>query len=114
MKGFCMTQKKKFLHSPWKVLQIIPGVGSSIAHDLWLLGIREVSDLVDKVPEEMYAQSCELAGVQIDRCLLYVYRCAVYFAQHSEHDLELLKWWNWKDPSTPTATSGRFVNDTSK
>jgi hypothetical protein len=26
-----------------------------------------------------------------------VFRCAVYYAGHREHDAELLKWWNWKD-----------------
>jgi hypothetical protein len=35
--------------------------------------------------------------MQVDRCLLYVFRCAVYFAEHTRHDPELLKWWNWKD-----------------
>jgi hypothetical protein len=33
----------------------------------------------------------------VDRCVLYVFRCAVYFASEAEHDPELLKWWNWKD-----------------
>jgi hypothetical protein len=28
--------------------------------------------------------------------VLYVFRCAVYYAGHREHDPELLKWWNWK------------------
>lgn len=35
----------------------------------------------------------ERQSVQVDRCMLYVFRCAVYY----EHDPELLKWWNWKD-----------------
>lgn len=78
-------------------LRCIPGVEPSIAHDLYELGIRTVSDLRNKDPEELYEQSCHLAGVRIDRCLLYVYRCAVYFASHEKHDSELLKWWNWKD-----------------
>ena len=38
-----------------------------------------------------------LRGRKMDRCVLYVFRCAVYFASESEHDPELLKWWNWKD-----------------
>jgi hypothetical protein len=33
----------------------------------------------------------------VDRCLLYVFRCAVYFASHKKHDPKLLLWWNWKD-----------------
>ena len=80
-----------------KELQIIPGVGKSIAEDLWNLGIRSVSDLKRKNPETMYVQSCKLAGTKIDRCLLYVYRCAVCFANEKRLDKELLKWWNWTD-----------------
>ena len=32
-----------------------------------------------------------------DRCVLYAFRCAVYYASHTTHDPNLLKWWNWKD-----------------
>jgi len=78
-------------------MQSIPGVGPSIAHDLCQLGIRRVADLKGRDPEKLYLQSCNKAGKQIDRCLLYVYRCAVYYASVQKHDPKLLKWWNWKD-----------------
>jgi Pathogenicity locus len=83
-------------------LASIPGVGKSIAADLYELGIRRVVDLRGRDPEAMYRTSCELAGVTIDRCLLYVYRGAVYFASNATHEPEKLKWWNWKDaPASP-------------
>lgn len=78
-------------------LQQIPGVGKSIAEDLRELGIRSVADLKGKNPEILYLKRCEQQGVKIDRCLLYVFRCAVYYASHRRHKPELLKWWNWKD-----------------
>ena len=78
-------------------LQEIPGVGKSIAEDLWLLGIRRVADLKGKDPEKLYIKRCAQVGMQIDRCLLYVFRCAVYYASTQRHEPELLKWWNWKD-----------------
>lgn len=78
-------------------LQTIPGIGKSIEKDLQALGFTSVHDLKGKDPEKMYLESCRQAGVKIDRCLLYVYRCAVYYASHSKHDARLLKWWNWKD-----------------
>ena len=78
-------------------LQTIPGVGKSIAVDLWELGIRSVAQLKGKNPEKLYYKRCEQQGVQIDRCLLYVFRCAVYYASHARQKPELLKWWNWKD-----------------
>jgi hypothetical protein len=33
----------------------------------------------------------------MDRCVLYAFRCAVYYASHDVRDPKLLKWWNWKD-----------------
>ena len=78
-------------------LQTIPGVGKRIAQYLLYIGIGSVSDLKGKNPERLYAQSNRYSGVMQDRCLLYVFRCAVYYAEHIKHDPEKLKWWNWKD-----------------
>ncbi len=75
----------------------IPGVGPSIASDLYQLGIREIADLRGRDPELLYSELCREMGQHVDRCVLYVFRCAVYFASESKHDRELLKWWNWKD-----------------
>lgn len=77
-------------------LEVIPSIGKSIAQDLNEIGIFRVSDLKDRDPQDLYDQSCALAGVQIDRCLLYTYRCAVYYASNKVHDAEKLKWWAWK------------------
>ena len=78
-------------------LQEIPGVGPSIAQDLEDLGIQNVSDLTGRDPQALYDEHCQQKGVQVDRCVLYVFRCAVYYANNTVHDPELLKWWNWKD-----------------
>lgn len=75
----------------------IPGVGKSIARDLRDLGISRVADLRQADPEALYDQLCALRGAHIDRCVLYTFRCAVYFASEEQHDPDLLKWWNWKD-----------------
>jgi hypothetical protein len=48
-------------------------------------------------PESLYSDLCQQVGQHVDRCVLYVFRCAVYFASETKHDPELLKWWNWKD-----------------
>lgn len=80
-----------------KALQAIPGVGKRVSVDLWNLGIREVGDLRGKDPEELYARLCLLQGKDVDRCMLYTLRCAVYFASTESPDPELLKWWSWKD-----------------
>jgi hypothetical protein len=74
----------------------IPGVGKRIAEDLWNLGLRSVSDLKNQDPEDLSLRLCALQGTHVDRCMLYVFRCAVYYASNDIHDPELLKWWNWK------------------
>ena len=78
-------------------LRAIPGVGKSIAEDLWELGIHSIPALRNKNPETLYRKRCLQVGQPIDRCLLYVFRCAVYYASHKHHDPQLLLWWNWKD-----------------
>ncbi|MCP4364419.1 MAG: DUF4332 domain-containing protein [Planctomycetes bacterium] len=78
-------------------LQQIPGVGKSIATNLRSIGIHSTQELKDRNPERLYRQLCEQSGHHIDRCVLYVFRCAVYFVSHKKHNPELLKWWNWKD-----------------
>jgi hypothetical protein len=75
----------------------IPGVGRTIAEDLWSLGFRSTAELRGGDPEALYERLCELQGVRVDRCMLYVLRCAVYFASSERHDPELLEWWSWKD-----------------
>jgi hypothetical protein len=87
-----MDQRQKI-----KDLTCIPGVGKSIANDLTKIGINTVSDLVGKDPGYLYDLSNFKRGVVQDRCLLYVFRCAVYFAQHKRHSEKKLKWWYWKD-----------------
>lgn len=86
--------------SPATDLQTIPGIGPSMEIDLVDLGIDAVRSLAGRDPAQMYIDLRELRGGYMDRCVLYVFRCAVYFSEVSEperQDPELLKWWNWKD-----------------
>ncbi|MBI2888998.1 MAG: pathogenicity locus [Candidatus Liptonbacteria bacterium] len=87
-----MENKKESL----RALRTIPGVGKEIAEDFWNIGIRAERDLKGRDPEKLYQKLCACEGRHIDRCMLYVMRCAVYYASHARHNPELLKWWNWK------------------
>lgn len=78
-------------------LRVIPGVGEKLSIVLWNLGFRSVEELRGQDPEKMYARFCNQQGTLVDRCVLYVFRCAVYYASAPSHDPERLKWWNWKD-----------------
>ena len=86
---------------PRDELQIIPGVGPSISQDLRELGYDSVTSLTDQDPELMYSRLCDMHGYQ-DRCVLYAFRCAVYYADNTKHVPELLKWWNWMDEKMPS------------
>jgi hypothetical protein len=90
---------KSTKQSVLKELQLIPGVGPRIADDLWNLGLRAPHDLKDQDPEELYRRLCAREGARVDRCVLYVLRCAVYYASHERHEPKLLKWWSWKEKS---------------
>ncbi len=78
-------------------LQQIPYVGKRTEESLRLLGFDSIASLKGADPQEMYERECLLAGQKIDRCQLYVYRMAVYYAENDIHDPEKLKWWAWKD-----------------
>lgn len=80
-----------------KELQQIPRVGKTIANDLWNLEIRKISDLKGRKPERLYKDLCKYQECRVDLCMLYVFRCAVYYASTEECNKDLLKWWNWKD-----------------
>lgn len=80
-----------------KELMQIPGVGKSIANDLWNINIKSIAALKNQSSDELYHLSNQYAGIVQDRCLLYVFRCAVYYATEKKHDAEKLKWWNWKE-----------------
>ncbi len=76
--------------------EIIPGIGVSLASDLESLGYKTVDNLRGQDPQEMYDQLERQVGQHVDRCVLYTFRCAVYYAEGGR-DLDKLKWWNWKD-----------------
>lgn len=78
-------------------LKNIPGVGKNMEQHFFNIGIFTIDDLIGKNPEELFLKDCSVKGFQDDRCVLYVFRLAVYYANNSVREPEKLKWWNWKD-----------------
>jgi len=85
-------------------LRRIPGVGPSLAADLMELGYTGVASLAGQDPEAMYARLMEQVGSHVDRCVLYVFRSAVHYAEAEARSASPLdpkaaefQWWNWKD-----------------
>lgn len=80
-----------------RALRRIPGVGPKLARVLMELGYERVEALRGEDPEQMYRRLMALRDGPVDRCVLYVFRCAVYFASQTRPDPAKLKWWAWKD-----------------
>ena len=99
MKNYIKLQFPKEI--PASDLKKIPSVGANMEKHLHNIGIRCIADLRGKSPEELYHLDCLKKGFQDDRFVLYVFRCAVYFAEHEQHEPEKLKWWYWKDKEYP-------------
>ncbi len=80
-----------------KEFQTIPGVGKACSKDFWNIGLRTIGDLKAQNPAILYDRLNKITGLTHDICMLYTFRCAVYFATEKDHDDEKLKWWYWKD-----------------
>ncbi len=78
-------------------LQQIPGVGPNMAKHLEAVGCPTLDSLKGQDPEELYRRDCLAQGCQVDRCALYVYRLAVYYAEHGGCPPDKQHWWDWKD-----------------
>ncbi len=79
-------------------LEQIPGIGKNMAQHLINVGYETIEALKGQDPQEIYRKDCAYHGRTVDRCALYLYRLAVYYA---EHDGKLPEgkenWWEWKD-----------------
>jgi hypothetical protein len=77
-----------------------------IARRIWLdLSYWRIDDFKGGNPEEMHHRLGVLRQRHIDRCVLYVFRYAVYYAESATPDAELHKWWKWKDKKERSATN---------
>lgn len=79
-----------------KDLQEMPGVGPSIAQDLFDVCVYAVKQMGFMDVDELFA-NLEKQNGKTDPCVLYVFRAAKYYASTKDPETELLKWQNWKD-----------------
>lgn len=61
-----------------KRFKTIPGIGVNMEQRLFNIGIKTIEDLVGEDPEELYLKDTAFNGRPADRCVLYVFRLAVY------------------------------------
>ncbi len=90
-----MNQSAK--ESILKEFQKIPSIGKACALDLWNMGLRNPIELKDKNPMKLYDKLNAVTGKTHDICMLYTFRCAVYFISEPQPEAHKLKWWYWKD-----------------
>jgi hypothetical protein len=79
-----------------KQFQTLPSVGKAVSMDLWNMGFRNIEELKRQNPMKLYEQLNRITGMKHDICMLYTFRCIVYYATEKQHDHEKLKWWYWK------------------
>lgn len=63
-------------------LTVIPGIGKNMAQHLIAAGYPDIVSLKEQSPDEIYERDCLAQGVQVDRCALYCYRLAVFYADN--------------------------------
>lgn len=82
-------------------LTTIPNVGKRTKTVLENIGITCVEDLKGQDPEDLYLRDSLQKGYEEDKCQLYLFRMAVYYAENKNPSAEKLKWWYWKDKEYP-------------
>ncbi|MEI3579851.1 MAG: helix-hairpin-helix domain-containing protein [Acutalibacteraceae bacterium] len=71
----------------------MPGIGPNIEVDLEAIRIISLPYFPGRNPEERYRLDCLHKGYEEDRCQLYVYRLAVYYAATPDPHPDRLRWW---------------------
>ncbi len=79
-------------------LMKIPGIGANMARHLICAGYSTIEMLKGQDPDDLYAADCLAQGKHVDRCALYCYRLAIYYADHDgQLPEDRRNWWNWKN-----------------
>lgn len=73
----------------------LEGVGSECLRDFVALGIKSVSDLSKKNPDQLYQELERITGRPHDICVLDTLRCAVAQAKNPRLPKSQRKWWYW-------------------
>lgn len=86
-------------------LQKVPGIGVKKEKLLTELGYASLSELKEADADELYLRACVKEGWQLDKCVLYAFRCAVAYANDSEPDSSRYRWWYFTDKAKSDETT---------
>lgn len=78
-------------------LRTVPGIGAKKEQELVDLGYDSLESLKGADPDEIYFRACVKQGWQLDKCVLYAFRCAVAYAEDPAPDPNKYRWWYFCD-----------------
>ena len=81
-------------------LRNVPGIGAKKEQELIALGYDSLSKLKDADPDELYTKACLLQNEQLDKCVLYAFRCAVAYAKDPAPNPDQDRWWYFCNETT--------------
>ena len=78
-------------------LRLVPGIRAKKEKELIEMGYDSLEKLKDADPDELYFQACAKANRQLDKCVLYAFRCAVAYAKDPAPNPDNYRWWYFCD-----------------
>ena len=78
-------------------LRNVPGIGAKKEQELMDLGYDSLEKLKGADPDELYIKACLRQSQQLDKCVLYAFRCAVAYARDPNPDPGKYRWWYFCD-----------------
>lgn len=87
-------------------LRLVPGIGAKKEEELMELGYNSLAELKNADPDELYFLACAKKGWQLDKCVLYAFRCAVAFAKDPAPNPDDYRWWYFCDEPSKKKQQG--------
>ena len=78
-------------------LRNVPGIGTKKEAELIALGYPTLELLKNADPDDLYLRASANEGQQLDKCVLYAFRCAVAYAKDPAPDPQKYRWWYFAD-----------------
>lgn len=78
-------------------LQRVPGIGAKKEKMLEELGYHSLNELKNADPDDLYVRASIKECEQLDKCVLYAFRCAVAYANDPQPDNSKYRWWYFTD-----------------
>ena len=78
-----------------RTLADLGSIGPAMLRDFERLGVRSVTQLARRNPEQLYEELCRRTGQSQDSCVLDTFRAAVAQARNPRLPAAQTQWWYW-------------------